>query len=38
MLGGALVVQRWADRVGADAYGIDAADAARKAMKLLGEG
>ena len=38
MVGGAPVTQRWADRIGADAYGVDAADAARKAMKLLGEG
>lgn len=38
MVGGAPVTQRWADRVGADAYGVDAADAARKAMKLLGGG
>ena len=37
MVGGAPVTQRWADRIGADAYGVDAADAARKAMKLLGE-
>ena len=38
MVGGAPVTQRWADRIGADAYGVDAADAARKAMKLLGGG
>jgi len=37
MVGGAPATQRWADRIGADAYGVDAADAARKAMKLLGE-
>ena len=36
MVGGAPVTQRWADRIEADAYGIDAADAAKKAMKLLG--
>jgi len=36
MVGGAPVTQRWADRIGADAYGVDAADAAEKAMKLLG--
>jgi len=38
MVGGAPATQRWADRIGADAYGIDAADAAKKAMELLGEG
>ena len=37
MVGGAPVTQRWADRIGADAYGVDAADAAKKAMKLVGE-
>jgi len=37
MVGGAPATQRWADRIGADAYGIDAADAAKKAMKLLSE-
>ncbi len=36
MVGGAPVTQRWADRIEADAYGIDAADAAKKAMKLVG--
>jgi len=36
MVGGAPATQRWADRIGADAYGVDAADAAEKAMKLLG--
>jgi trimethylamine corrinoid protein len=36
MVGGAPATQRWADRIGADAYGVDAADAAAKAMKLLG--
>ncbi len=36
MVGGAPATQRWADRVGADAYGVDAADAAEKAKKLLG--
>ena len=35
MVGGAPATQRWADRIGADAYGVDAADAAEKAMKLL---
>ncbi|MCD6599574.1 MAG: corrinoid protein [Dehalococcoidia bacterium] len=38
MVGGAPATQRWADRIGADAYGVDAADAAKKAMELLGEG
>ena len=36
MVGGAPATQRWADRIGADAYGVDAADAAEKAKKLLG--
>jgi len=36
MVGGAPATQRWADRIGADAYGVDAADAAAKAKKLLG--
>jgi len=36
IVGGAPATQRWADRIGADAYGVDAADAAEKAMKLLG--
>ena len=36
MVGGAPATQRWADRIGADAYGVDAADAAEKTMKLLG--
>lgn len=36
MVGGAPATQRWADRIGADAYGVDAADAAEKAVKLLG--
>jgi len=36
MVGGAPATQRWADRIGADAYGVDAADAAEKAQKLLG--
>ena len=38
MVGGAPATQRWADRIGADAYGVDAADAAKKATELLGEG
>jgi len=36
MVGGAPVTQRWADRIGADAYGVDAADAVQKAMQLVG--
>ncbi len=36
MVGGAPVTQRWADRIGADAYGEDATDAVRKALKLIG--
>ena len=38
MVGGAPATQRWADRIGADAYGVDAADAAKKAKELLGKG
>lgn len=36
MVGGAPVTQRWADRIGADAFGEDANDAVEKALKLLG--
>lgn len=36
MVGGAPVTQRWADRIGADAYGEDASDAVNKALALLG--
>lgn len=36
MVGGAPATQRWADRIGADAYGEDATDAVRKALKLIG--
>lgn len=35
MVGGAPCTQRWADRIGADAYGEDAADAVNKALQLL---
>jgi trimethylamine corrinoid protein len=35
MVGGAPVTQRWADRIGADAYGEDAAEAVRKALELM---
>lgn len=37
MVGGGPVTQRWADRIGADAYGEDAADAVKKAQQLLGK-
>ncbi len=36
MVGGAPVTQRWADRIGADAYAEDAGEAVKKAKKLLG--
>jgi trimethylamine corrinoid protein len=36
MVGGAPCTQRWADKIGADAYGEDAADAVGKALDLLG--
>jgi len=35
MVGGAPATQRWADRIGADAYGEDAGDAVTKALALL---
>lgn len=35
MVGGAPVTQRWADRIGADAFGEDANDAVEKAIDLL---
>jgi len=35
MVGGAPATQRWADRIGADAYGEDAAEAGPKALALL---
>ncbi|MBW2058861.1 MAG: corrinoid protein [Deltaproteobacteria bacterium] len=38
MVGGAPVTQRWADRIGADAFAEDAADGVRKAKQLLGKG
>jgi trimethylamine corrinoid protein len=38
MVGGAPVTQRWADRIGADAFAEDAADGVRKAKQLLGLG
>jgi len=38
MVGGAPVTQRWADRIGADAYAGDAAKAVNKALELLGKG
>ncbi len=36
MVGGAPVTQRWADRIGADAFGEDANDAVAKALRLIG--
>ncbi len=36
MVGGAPVTQRWADRIGADAFGEDANDAVAKALQLVG--
>lgn len=35
MVGGAPATQRWADRIGADAYGEEAAEAVAKALALL---
>ncbi|MGB4504292.1 MAG: corrinoid protein [Syntrophaceticus sp.] len=35
MVGGAPCTQRWADKIGADAYGEDAAEAVSKALALL---
>ncbi|MEG1478815.1 MAG: cobalamin-dependent protein, partial [Clostridiales bacterium] len=35
MVGGAPATQRWADRIGADAYAEDAAEAVNKALELL---
>ena len=37
MVGGAPVTQRWADRIGADAYGEDASEAVKKALDLMGK-
>ena len=36
MVGGAPVTQRWAERIGADAFGEDANDAVEKALRLVG--
>jgi methylmalonyl-CoA mutase cobalamin-binding domain/chain len=36
MVGGGAVTQEWADQIGADAYGQDAADAVEKGRKLIG--
>ncbi len=36
MVGGAPITQRWADRIGADAFGEDANDAVEKAFRLVG--
>jgi trimethylamine corrinoid protein len=35
MIGGAPVTQRWAERIGADAFGEDANDAVEKALRLV---
>lgn len=37
LVGGAPVTQRWADRIGADAFGENAHEAARKALELVGK-
>ncbi len=37
LIGGAPITQKFADAVGADAYGVDAFDAVNKAKKLLGK-
>jgi trimethylamine corrinoid protein len=36
MVGGAPVTQRWADKIGADAYAENAPDGVKKAKALLG--
>jgi trimethylamine corrinoid protein len=36
LVGGAPVTQRWAERIGADAFGENAHEAARKALELVG--
>jgi len=36
MVGGAPITQRWAERIGADAFGEDANDAVEKALRLVG--
>ena len=36
MVGGAPITQRWAERIGADAFGEDANDAVEKALHLVG--
>ena len=38
IVGGAPVTQRWADRIGADAYAQDASDGVKKVKQLLKEG
>jgi trimethylamine corrinoid protein len=35
IIGGAPVTQRWADRIGADAYAHDASDGVKKMKELL---
>jgi len=36
IVGGAPATQRWADRIGADAYAEDGGDAVKKMKQLLG--
>jgi methylmalonyl-CoA mutase cobalamin-binding domain/chain len=36
MVGGAVATQRWADKIGADAYGENAEQAVKKALELVG--
>lgn len=36
MVGGAPITQRWAERIGADAFGEDANDAVEKALRFVG--
>lgn len=35
IVGGAPCTQRWADKIGADAYGEDASDAVKKCLELI---
>jgi trimethylamine corrinoid protein len=37
LVGGAPVTQRWADRIGADAFAEDAMDGIKKAKQMLGQ-
>jgi len=38
IVGGASVTQRWADRIGADAYAQDPSNGVKKVQELLGTG